>query len=365
METAKVDEKSEINDLRQPAAFKGISFSKYKKTDVKSQLEQSLMKGKIEPACYWCAELICSAHYGDIWEILLHYIGKHIHLANPKLIIYLENRYTIFRNIMIQGYYVSELDLRNNPNIRKLFAEVICNLTLSPKKHAFEPIKINRVEEFDITQMTDRLIAPSVKYIVHIFKRKDPQEVFIAMNEFAYNISNERKNMMTACYWIEWIIEFESICKNKKEPCFCEKRSEVPVEKKYQCDLIWMVWDVFFYTIEQIPNFEFHAKILKSVFQLFCVKYTSASPKKRRFLLYFAVALFTEPVPTTIEIATNKEILHMVVEKIDQIYKQIKKNEESPGTDYLFSNIDSKDNFNNSVRRMQIMENIDLFSKKE
>jgi hypothetical protein len=35
MEIAKVDEKSEINDLRQPAAFKGISFSKYKKTDVK------------------------------------------------------------------------------------------------------------------------------------------------------------------------------------------------------------------------------------------------------------------------------------------------------------------------------------------
>ena len=108
METPKVDEKSEINDLRQQAMFKGTTFSKYKKTDVKTQLEQSLMKGKIEPACYWCAELICSAHYGDIWEILVHYVGKHIHLGNPKLVIYLEMRYEMFRNIMSKGLYINE-----------------------------------------------------------------------------------------------------------------------------------------------------------------------------------------------------------------------------------------------------------------
>ena len=36
---------------------------------------------------------------------------------------------------------------------------------------------------------------------------------------------------------------------------------------------------------------------------------------------------------------TQKEIIGNVLKKIDLIYGQIKKNEESPGTDYLFKNM--------------------------
>jgi hypothetical protein len=45
---AKVDERSEINDIRPPADFKGITFSKYKKTEVKTALQDSIIKGKFE-----------------------------------------------------------------------------------------------------------------------------------------------------------------------------------------------------------------------------------------------------------------------------------------------------------------------------
>jgi len=107
----------------------------------------------------------------EVWEIILHYVGKHIHLGNPKMVIYLEKRFEIFRNIITQGQYLNELQLRNHPTIRKLFAEIISALTLSNKKHSFEPIKINREEEFDMTQMTDRLKAPTVKYVESISKR--------------------------------------------------------------------------------------------------------------------------------------------------------------------------------------------------
>ena len=72
-----------------------------------------MKNGKLEPACHWCAELICSGHYMEIWEIILHYTGKHIHLGNPKIIIYLQMRYEVFKNIMSQGLYLNELQLRN------------------------------------------------------------------------------------------------------------------------------------------------------------------------------------------------------------------------------------------------------------
>jgi hypothetical protein len=349
-----------INDIRNVAEFKSYSFSKYKKTDVRDALIDNMSKGKVEPACYWAAELVCSGHFMEIWESILYFVGKYIHLANPKLMIYLNNRYSIFRNIMTQGHYINELDLRNFSNIRKLFSEIICNLTLSPKKPAFESIKINRVEEFDITQMTERLIAPSVKYIEPIFLPKDPKEIFIPMNEFAYNISPERKNMVTACYWIEWVIEFDALCKNRKTPCRCEKRSTIPVEKKYQCDLIWIIWDIFFHTLSMIPYSEFRQKILKSIFEMFCIKYTAGSCKKRKYLLYYAIELFTEPITASVDIVTNHEVLKMVVDKIDNIYKQIKKNEESPGTEYLFSNINSHNTFNDSVKKIKIMENMNF-----
>ena len=357
MSNTKVDSPTEINDIRSPGEFRGISFSRYKKTEVRTQMIESIKKGKIEPACHWCAELICAGHYMDVWEIILHYMGKHIHLGNPKLVIYLERRFFIFRNIISQGHFLNELQLRNQNNVRKLFAEIICILTMSNKKHSFEPIKINRVEEFDITQMTERLKAPSMKYVEDLLKPKDPKELTISLNEFAYNLSPERRNMTTACYWIEWMIEFDYICKNKKEPCYCEKRSQYAVERRLQTDIIWIVWDILLHFCNELSN-PYIESLMTGLLSLFSIKYTTAACKKRRYLLYFAVAIITEPVPTTVEMINDKNTLHMVVEQIDKIYKQIKKNEESPNTEYLFSNLEKQNTFEQSMQRMEMMNKL-------
>ena len=362
MNKAKVDERAEINDIRLPAAFKGISFSKHKKTEVKAALKDAMLKGKIEPACYWSAELVCAGHYTDLWETLLNYVGKHIHLGNPKIMIYLEMRYETFRTIMTQGYYINELQLRNNSHMRRLFAEIICTITMSNKKHSFEPIKINRVEEFDMTQMTERLKAPSTKYAESILLKDDPRELLIAVNEFAYNISKDRLNMTTACYWIEWMIEFDNICRKRKEPVFAERRPKLPVENKYMCDIIWILWDAIFKRVDEMGN-TFIEKIAHALRNLFCIKYTTAACKKRRYLLYFAVALVTEPVPTNIELISNKELVQGVITKIDDIYKQIKKNEESPNTEYLFNNVVRDNNFEKSIKKLELMESMSGFPR--
>ena len=54
---------TEINDIRETPEFKGLSFSNYKRSDVKKQLVNNLLNGKIEHSNYWCAELICSGNY--------------------------------------------------------------------------------------------------------------------------------------------------------------------------------------------------------------------------------------------------------------------------------------------------------------
>ena len=123
---AQVSEKIQINDMRLYGDFKGMSFSGFKISDVKKQFLLNMYQGKIEQSCYWCAEMVCAGHYMDIWELLLLYLGKHIHLANPKLPIYVCKRFQVFKNIIIQGLHYDEIQLRNNDTIRKLLAEIVC-----------------------------------------------------------------------------------------------------------------------------------------------------------------------------------------------------------------------------------------------
>jgi hypothetical protein len=73
--------------------------------------------------------------------------------------------------------------------------------------------------------------------------------------------------------------------------------------------------------------------------------------------------MLTEHVPTNVDIITNKDILTIVTSKIDIVYKNIKKSEVSPNTDYLFSNMDSQANFENSVRKMDLLGSLDFIPR--
>lgn len=347
---------TEINDKRNPSDFKGITFSKFQKAKVKKEFVDCISTGKLEAACYWSAELICAGHYIDLWESIILYVTRYIHLGNPKLPIYLAKRFEDFKTILSNGYVNNELRMRNNPKIREIFAEQVAVLCNSRKKHTFEPVKLPKKGEFDMTHIATKLKAPNIGYVEGVFRNGDPKELFIAMNEFAYHISSESKNVVSACYWVEWALEFELLCKRRKEKCECERRNFAPILDIYQKDSIWLLWEILLKEVAS-KNHKLASKVMESLLQTFCIKYTPGVKKRRRFVIYFAVALLCEPVDYSVDIVHNKTVVENIVKKIDSVYRDVKKNEIAPATNYLFNGV-TKSSIDKTIERLQKMNSI-------
>jgi len=339
---------NEIIDKRNIKDFKNITFSKYKKSDAKKELVKSLASGKLEDASYWSAEFISSGQFLYLWEIFILVISKNIHIGNPKLPIYLDMRINVFKDILNGGYSDNILKMRNNEKIRKLFAEICCVICYSKKKNSFDIPKINETD-FDFFNLTNKLSAKNKKHGRQSFKNEDPSEIFVAINELAWNISNKNKDTYKAIYWVEWVLEYHKICKKKKLQKICATR-QYPIENKFQKEMIWIIWDVIL--VESKKRNNGLIKINTALLNIFCLKYQESVKFKRKLLIYYAVSILTESYDLNLPVLQNIEIAEKIKSKINIIYKEIKKSEEKPSTDYLFNNSITNSNLEKTVDKI-------------
>ena len=127
----------------------------------------------------------------------------------------------------------------------------------------------------------------------------------------------------------------------------------MPVDSKLQKETIWILWEILLF--EAGERSSGYLKIIKSLLNLFCVQFKKTYIRKRKYIIYFSISLLTELVDNKIPIINNEKICENAKKKINVIYKQIKKNEISPETDYLFNNSFTKGNLEKTIENVHPM----------
>ena len=122
--------------------------------------------------------------------------------------------------------------------------------------------------------------AHNIEYGSRLFRDEDPKQLLIPINELAYHII--KKNTIDCCYWIEWIIEYELTCRKKKIKLSGNRRDFAPSD--CQRDIIWIVWELLLeYSIAYSPIAN---KTVRALLDLFKIKYTSNTKRKRKHVIY-------------------------------------------------------------------------------
>ena len=162
--------------------------------------------------------------------------------------------------------------------------------------------------------------------------------------------------MSEAFYWVDWILGFESLCKKNQKKVLVASRRNYNVDAKYQMDIIWIIWELIMNeSNKRAPGIK---KIIEAISELFCVRFQPGTKKKRKFMIYFAISLLTEPFDTKIPLFTNQEHIKKITNKIDNIYKILKKNEVKPATDYLFNNSFTSGNLEKTIDKLDKMSKL-------
>ena len=316
-----------IHDDRPPSAFTKTTFSGYKIAQAAKKLYDTMVLSKIENACYWTAELVCAGHYSNLWETIFLFYGKHVHVANPKLAIYLVSKLSKFRENMNNApSALAQLEFRNDPGFRRMFCEIVAVLCVSEKKFIIQFARVPE-EDYDLMVLKTHLIAPDFTRGERVVQPDDPRELLVIVNEFLFNLSTEHISASRANHWLEWILEYPKQCKKRKHACLIQRREAYDglVDVKHQRNVVWLVWDALLHEARTHRSAT-TIKVVESLLALFALRYTEVHNTRRKSLLYFATALLTNcgaKPSEKIELVSDKAKVVCVLAQVDAVFQQV------------------------------------------
>ena len=318
-----------IVDPRPLEEFKDKTFSEFKKRDVFNELAKSMETGKVENTCFWVTECIVSGYTTELFEKLLIFGSKIVHINNPKLPQFLWLKYNSFMN-SIDHISKKErkqyIHLRNTQSIRNCLTDVAVTLAMSPKTKRYDKYPKPKEDlDFSFTSIKNKMNATMQLLPSHIIKFTDPEELRVIMNEFFFNLKNELGGYEKASYWVAWLVQWEKINKKKKLAFEIEERPIKGLKKNLCRDLIWLVWSVIFEEAN-LRNIEIKKQI-QSLFLLYKYNFSLGKRNSRLPLVYHAIGYLTLPIKFNIPVRKNENIFLQTQCNVNKMFQNKKKYE--------------------------------------
>lgn len=291
-----------IEDIRENSAFSGRTFSGCSKTESERDLIASLSRGDIETSIYRSADLLSAGHVWSTWDVFIDFFCKHIGTCNPGIILFLAKKQERMIDLL-SSLKNNTIELRNAPLMRNTFGEVCSVLCLSPKKMYTPGASIHAASEFRLDVLSQRVEATSETFIYSVMEKDDSPEIHIPINELGYHLNTVPKNFSKSSYWIEWILEYDHLCKQNKDKCVCSERSSLmshltsEITTNGKQHVVWVIWQLFLIECQKRNTAAvFFSKIVLATMKVFGHKFTNTTPRKRKSCMLFIVALLCEDV---------------------------------------------------------------------
>jgi len=325
-----MEEKYIIYDDRPIDSFKKKTFSNFKKTDVINAVLKSIESKKVESACFWTAECILSGYSLILWEKLIIFSTKIIHINNPKLPTYLFRKNQIFMNQINRLNSKTKdkyLLLRNSQMIRNLFFDVVSTLATSSKTKRYDKYpKINDQEDFNFDNIQKRLIAPMNILPGHIIHFNDPDELRIIINEIFTLLKNKQFGYDKCCYWILWLLRYEAIHKKKKTPWNIDEREVEDIPKKYRANIVWVLWEIIFEELKLKTNKQLKEQV-NALYKLYQCNYTTGKRNTRISIVFNAIGYLTNTISFKLPLRSDYKLFIQVQSNVNKMFGSKKTNE--------------------------------------
>lgn len=333
-----------INDTRDVNQFHKMTYSGYLRKDVLDILFKKIDESSLEEVCFWCAEVVVSGYFEDLWERIIIYYAKYINSNSPYVPYHIFVRLNQFLKLSKnEDFKKNFLDLRNSQEVRNHFCELVCIISNATKMR--KPVPLPKVNQNDFSKSVfeGKLMARDYSNAVKVLNNNDPQELTIIVNEFSFHISDNHFNLTKALYWLSWTIEWEKTNIKKYGRYDCAPRQIVGIEKKCQKDFIWIFWEILLLELDKRNN-ENQEKQVRSLFEFYKYKYSPSKKRKRINLLITAVQILSPEFKFNTDMNERYPVyekLHLIVQacaNINIIYKE-KKTEENLENNIINSRI--------------------------
>lgn len=340
-----VPEKYLVEDTRPATDFRVKTISGYKVTDVQTAFKKSLTEGRLEEACHWGIELLCSGYIQKIFNCLFNIFTKNVYTNNPLLAQKLLIRFEFFVNIknlfLMNAKKVNEkeilLKLRNVQAIRNQLVELIVIVVNSNKGKSLNLPSIKNVS------VTDKMTARDETEIRNYVKYGDSKELQLAGNEFATAV--KRNDSARGLFWLSWISTIEKLTiKQTRREYKQGYRKIANVDEKYHYDFIWMFWEII---LNQVKHRDTGVKNqVISLYRLYIFDYSPAKKAKKMPLVMCAVKYLTEIYSVNTPVINNESTLVQACGRVNSLFAEVKKNEV-----VVRSKVDIAERVINSVRK--------------